>query len=135
MLKNALSPAGRGDPRRRHSRAHRRGDCSAPFPDGQYVTEGDLLFTLDDAQPRAALALAQAELKSAEASITSVAAVAHSLRAPINNHSISRNDVDTARMQRDVAAAAVQQAKARVEAQQIVLSYTRLRRGDRARGP
>ncbi|PCR00244.1 hypothetical protein CQA48_30655, partial [Klebsiella pneumoniae] len=33
--------------------------------DGQYVTEGDLLFTLDDAQPRAALALAQAELKSA----------------------------------------------------------------------
>jgi multidrug efflux pump subunit AcrA (membrane-fusion protein) len=38
------------------------------FQDGQYVTEGDLLFTLDDAQPRAALALAQAELKSAEAS-------------------------------------------------------------------
>ncbi|MCL7676711.1 efflux RND transporter periplasmic adaptor subunit, partial [Klebsiella pneumoniae] len=42
------------------------------------------------------------------------------------NHSISRNDVDTARMQRDVAAAAVQQAKARVEAQRIVLSYTRI---------
>ncbi len=39
------------------------------FQDGQYVTEGDLLFTLDDAQPRAALALAQAELKSAEASL------------------------------------------------------------------
>ncbi|MDP1019793.1 hypothetical protein Q6284_31460, partial [Klebsiella pneumoniae] len=44
----------------------------------------------------------------------------------INNHSISRNDVDTARMQRDVAAAAVQQAKARVEAQLIVLSYTQI---------
>ncbi len=41
------------------------------FQDGQYVTEGDLLFTLDDAQPRAALALAQAELKSAEASYVS----------------------------------------------------------------
>jgi multidrug resistance efflux pump len=36
------------------------------------------------------------------------------------HHSISRNDVDTARMQRDVAAAAVQQAKARVEAQQRI---------------
>ena len=34
------------------------------FQDGQDVKQGDLLFTLDDAQPRAALALAQAELKA-----------------------------------------------------------------------
>ena len=39
------------------------------FQDGQEVNKGDLLFTLDDAQPRAALALAQAELKSAQASL------------------------------------------------------------------
>ncbi|HHL1319366.1 TPA: efflux RND transporter periplasmic adaptor subunit [Klebsiella pneumoniae] len=96
------------------------------FQDGQYVTEGDLLFTLDDAQPRAALALAQAELKSAEASLRQSQQLLTRYERLINNHSISRNDVDTARMQRDVAAAAVQQAKARVEAQQIVLSYTRI---------
>ena len=39
------------------------------FQDGQYVNQGDPLFTLDDAQPKAALALAQAELKSAQASL------------------------------------------------------------------
>jgi multidrug efflux pump subunit AcrA (membrane-fusion protein) len=38
-------------------------------------------------------------------------------------------------MQRDVAAAAVQQAKARVEAQQIVLSYTRIAAPVTGRGP
>ncbi len=96
------------------------------FQDGQYVTEGDLLFTLDDAQPRAALALAQAELKSAEASLRQSQQLLTRYERLINNHSISRNDVDTARMQRDVAAAAVQQAKARVEAQRIVLSYTQI---------
>ena len=94
------------------------------FQDGQYVTEGDLLFTLDDAQPRAALALAQAELKSAEASLRQSQQLLTRYERLINNPSISRNDVDTARMQRDVAA--VQQAKARVEAQRIVLSYTRI---------
>lgn len=34
------------------------------FRDGQYVNRGDPLFTLDDAQPKAALALARAELKA-----------------------------------------------------------------------
>jgi multidrug resistance efflux pump len=33
------------------------------FRDGQYVKKGDLLFELDDAEPRAALRLAQAEVK------------------------------------------------------------------------
>lgn len=68
------------------------------FQDGQYVTEGDLLFTLDDAQPRAALALAQAELKSAEASLRQSQQLLTRYERLINNHSISRNDVDTARI-------------------------------------
>ncbi|RXY65112.1 efflux RND transporter periplasmic adaptor subunit, partial [Klebsiella pneumoniae] len=66
------------------------------------------------------------ELKSAEASLRQSQQLLTRYERLINNHSISRNDVDTARMQRDVAAAAVQQAKARVEAQQIVLSYTQI---------
>ena len=64
--------------------------------------------------------------ESAEASLRQSQQLLTRYERLINNHSISRNDVDTARMQRDVAAAAVQQAKARVEAQQIVLSYTRI---------
>ncbi|BBQ84919.1 TPA: efflux RND transporter periplasmic adaptor subunit [Kluyvera ascorbata] len=96
------------------------------FQDGQNVSQGDLLFTLDDAQPRAALALAQAELKSAQASLRQAQQLLTRYQSLKTNHSISRNDVDTAQMQRDVAAAAVEQAKARVTAQQITLDYTRI---------
>ncbi len=39
------------------------------FRDGQYVKKGDVLFELDDAEPRAALRLAQAEVRSAEATL------------------------------------------------------------------
>lgn len=127
MLKNALIPGRVEAIRAVDIRARTEGVIvQRHFQDGQYVTEGDLLFTLDDAQPRAALALAQAELKSAEASLRQSQQLLTRYERLINNHSISRNDVDTARMQRDVAAAAVQQAKARVEAQQIVLSYTQI---------
>lgn len=96
------------------------------FQDGQYVNKGDLLFTLDDAQPKAALALAQAELKSAQASLRQAQQLLNRYQQLKNNHSISRNDVDTAQMQRDVAAAAVEQAQARIAAQHITLGYTRL---------
>ncbi|HEH6359220.1 TPA: efflux RND transporter periplasmic adaptor subunit [Raoultella planticola] len=89
------------------------------FQDGQYVRKGDRLFTLDDAQPRAALKSAQASLRQAQQLLTRYQQLK-------NNHSISRNDVDNARMQRDVAAAAVEQAKARVTTQQITLEYTRI---------
>lgn len=94
--------------------------------DGQYVNKGDLLFTLDDAQPKAALALAQAELKSAQASLRQAQQLLSRYQQLKNNHSISRQDVDTAQMQRDVAAAAVEQAQARIAAQQITLGYTRI---------
>ena len=96
------------------------------FQDGQYVKQGDRLFTLDDAQPRAALALANGELKSAQASLRQAQQLLSRYQQLKNNHSISRNDVDNARMQRDVAAAAVEQAKARVTTQQITLDYTRI---------
>ncbi|HHG8773570.1 TPA: efflux RND transporter periplasmic adaptor subunit [Raoultella planticola] len=94
------------------------------FHDGQYVRKGERLFTLDDAQPRAALTLAKAELKSAQASLRQAQQLLNRYQQLKNNHSISRNDVDTAQMQRDIAAAAVEQAKARVTAQQITLDYT-----------
>ncbi|WP_117064974.1 biotin/lipoyl-binding protein, partial [Klebsiella pneumoniae] len=70
------------------------------FQDGQYVNQGDPLFTLDDAQPKAALALAQAELKSAQASLRQAQQLLSRYQQLKNNHAISRNDVDTAQMQR-----------------------------------
>lgn len=94
--------------------------------EGQYVRQGDLLFVLDDAQQRAALALAQAERKSAEASLRQAQQLLSRYQGLTHSQAISPNDVDNARMQRDVAAAAVEQAKARVEAQTIALGYTRI---------
>lgn len=96
------------------------------FHDGQYVKQGELLFTLDDAAPRAALALAEAELKSAQATQRQAQQLLNRYQQLKNNQSISRNDVDNARMQRDVAAAAVEQAQARIAAQRITLGYTRI---------
>lgn len=96
------------------------------FQDGQYVKKGDVLFTLDDAQPKAALALAQAELRSAQASLRQAQQLLNRYQQLKNNHSISRNDVDTAQMQRDVAAAALAQAQARIADRKITLGYTRI---------
>lgn len=96
------------------------------FHDGQYVNQGDLLYELDDAEPRAALMLAEAELKSAQATLRQAQQLLSRYQSLGNNHAISRNDVDNARMQRDVASAAVSQASARVKARKITLSYTRI---------
>lgn len=96
------------------------------FRDGQYVKKGDLLFELDDAEPRAAVRLAQAEVKSAEATLRQAQQQLSRFESLKTGNAISRNDVDTARMQRDVASAALEQAKARLEARNVTLAYTRI---------
>ena len=83
-----------------------------------------MLFELDDAEPRAAVRLAQAEVTSAEATLR--AAAASRFESLGNNNAISRHDVDNARMQRDVARAALEQAKARLETRDVTLGYTRI---------
>ncbi|MEG5434506.1 efflux RND transporter periplasmic adaptor subunit [Enterobacter asburiae] len=82
------------------------------FRDGQYVKKGDLLFELDDAEPRATLRQAQQQFSRFESLGSS--------------NAISRHDVDNARMQRDVASAALEQAKARLETRNVTLNYTRI---------
>jgi RND family efflux transporter MFP subunit len=96
------------------------------FTDGQQVKQGDLLFELDAAEHRAALSLAQAELRSAQASLRQTQQQLDRYQRLQNTHAISQHDLDGAQMQRDVAQAAVEQAKARVEAREITLSYTRI---------
>jgi RND family efflux transporter MFP subunit len=96
------------------------------FRDGQYVKKGDLLFELDDAEPRAALRLAQAEVNSAEATLRQAQQQLSRFESLGNSNAISRHDVDNARMQRDVARAALEQAKARLETRNVTLAYTRI---------
>lgn len=94
--------------------------------DGQYVNQGDLLYELDDAEPRSALMLAQAERQSAQATLRQAEQQLSRYQRLQGNNAISRQDLDNARMQRDVALAAVSQASARVEARKITLGYTRI---------
>lgn len=96
------------------------------FRDGQYVKQGDLLFELDDAEPRAAVRLAQAEVKSAEATLRQAQQQLTRFQSLSTGNAISRNDVDTAQMQRDVARAALEQASARLEARNVTLGFTRI---------
>ena len=96
------------------------------FRDGQYVKKGDVLFELDDAEPRAAVRLVQAEVKSAEATLRQAQQQLTRFESLKNGNAISRNDVDNARMHRDVASAALEQAKARLESRNVTLSYTRI---------
>lgn len=96
------------------------------FRDGQYVKQGDLLFELDDAEPRAAVRLAQAEVKSAEATLRQAQQQLTRFQSLRTGNAISRNDVDTAQMQRDVARAALEQANARLEARNVTLGFTRI---------
>lgn len=96
------------------------------FRDGQYVKKGDVLFELDDAEPRAALRLAQAEVKSAQATLRQAQQQLSRFESLGSSNAISRHDVDNARMQRDVASAALEQAKARLEMRNVTLAYTRI---------
>ncbi|MRS90060.1 efflux RND transporter periplasmic adaptor subunit [Enterobacteriaceae bacterium RIT714] len=96
------------------------------FRDGQYVKQGDILFELDDAEPRAAVRLAQAEVKSAEATLRQAQQQLTRFQSLKTGNAISRNDVDNALMQRDVARAALEQANARLEARNVTLGFTRI---------
>ena len=96
------------------------------FRDGQYVKKGDVLFELDDAEPRAALRLAQAEVRSAEATLRQAQQQLSRFESLGSSNAISRHDVDNARMQRDVASAALEQAKARLDTRSVTLNYTRI---------
>ncbi len=96
------------------------------FRDGQYVKKGDLLFALDDAEPLAAVRLTQAEVKSAEATLRQAQQQLTRFESLKTGNAISRHDVDNARMQRDVARAALEQANARLDARNVTLSYTRM---------
>lgn len=90
------------------------------------MKKGDVLFELDDAEPRAALRLAQAEVKSAEATLRQAQQQLSRFESLGSSNAISRHDVDNARMQRDVASAALEQAKARLDTRSVTLNYTRI---------
>lgn len=94
--------------------------------DNAYVHRGDVLFALDEADPRLALATAQAKLESAVADETYKRALAVR-RSKLTDLSISAEAQQQVAAEAQVATAAVAQARSDVNKAELDLSRTQVR--------
>lgn len=97
------------------------------YAEGSDVKEGDVLFEIDPAPLKAALASAQAALSQAQAAATNAKAAANRARELIGKQYVSRSDLDNAEASERTTAAQVQQARAAVQTAQINLGYATVR--------
>lgn len=97
------------------------------FTEGSNVRQGQVLYQIDPATYRAALAQAQGQLANARAGLTSAKLKAERYADLVKINAVSRQDADDARAAYQQAAAAVQQAQASVQAAAINVGYTRVK--------
>jgi membrane fusion protein (multidrug efflux system) len=97
------------------------------YEEGSDVSKGQVLFVIDPAPLRAALGQAQASLAQAQASYANAKANADRARQLLPQKFISRSDYDNALATERSSAAAIQSAKAAVDAAQINLGYATVR--------
>jgi len=93
------------------------------YEEGTAVKEGQLLFQIDPAPLRAALASAEAALASAQASYTNAKTTADRARSLAPQSYVSKSDLDNAEAAERSGAASVQQARAAVTTARINLGY------------
>jgi RND family efflux transporter MFP subunit len=94
-----------------------------PFIEGTNVTQGDLLFKLDDGPYQQKLATAKGSLAEAEAALAKYRTDVARLKPLAEKRAVPQQDLDNALASVDVGQAAVFSAKARVEAALLDLSY------------
>ncbi|MEL6977335.1 MAG: efflux RND transporter periplasmic adaptor subunit [Pseudomonadota bacterium] len=97
------------------------------FEDGQTVTVGDLLFTIDQRPFQTALAEAEADLAGARAVLENARAENARGQELLRRRTISREAADTRLRGLRQAEAAVQSAEARVAHAELDLSFTEIR--------
>lgn len=97
------------------------------FSDGQYIAAGMPLYQLDSAQHHAALKLAESQVSGAEATLRNHQQLLDRYERLNASNSISQNELDNARAQRDIAQAALAQANAQLRTQQLNYEYTVIR--------
>ena len=93
------------------------------YREGSEVREGQPLFQIDPAPPRAALDAALAQLAQAEANAKNAHVTADRNRTLGPSGLISKSDIDTSDANERSTAASVKQAQANVEAARINLGY------------
>ncbi|MDP7142567.1 MAG: efflux RND transporter periplasmic adaptor subunit [Alphaproteobacteria bacterium] len=96
------------------------------FEEGSYVEEGQQLYQIDDARYKAALASAQADLRSARSTIASIKARTDRYKKLVKIDAVSQQEYDDVKAQLDQANAAVAVAKAAVDVAQVNLDYTKV---------
>ena len=97
-----------------------------PFQEGSLVKKGDVLFVLDDRPYRAELDRAKAVLLQAEARRKLAEADFQRAKTLARTGTITREELDKITANREVAAAAVQAARATVEVATLNLGLTRV---------
>lgn len=96
------------------------------FEEGAIVEKGQQLYQIDDARFSAALASAEADLKSAQSNIASINAKTRRYKELVKIDAVSRQEYDDVKAQLDQANAAVSVAKAAVDVAQVNLDYTKV---------
>lgn len=95
--------------------------------EGAAVRKGDVLFVIDQAPYKAALASAKANVKAAETRVSTTSLTAINKKALFEENVISEYDLQIAVNELDAAKAALAQAKAEEDNARSNLSYTVLR--------
>jgi RND family efflux transporter MFP subunit len=96
------------------------------FEDGADVDAGDLLFTIEQEPFEADVAQADAQLESARADLARAEADLKRVEEAARTGAVSEQEVDLRRAQRDIAAAAVNQAQAALTNTELLLGYTKV---------
>jgi membrane fusion protein (multidrug efflux system) len=96
------------------------------FTEGSNVRKGQLLYQIDPATYRAALAQAEAQLANARAGAATARLKAQRYTDLVKINAVSRQEADDAVAAAAQAAAQVQQAEAAAQAARINLGYTRV---------
>ena len=99
---------------------------SVNFLEGDFVKEGDLLYTIDPKPFQASLAQAKGNLANAQAKLEGAEITWNRLKPLAVQQAVSQQDFDTATANRDSAKASVDAAKAAVDQAQLNLGYTRI---------
>ncbi|WP_260928163.1 efflux RND transporter periplasmic adaptor subunit [Novosphingobium sp. 9] len=97
------------------------------FEEGTMVQAGQVLYQIEDAPYRAALASAQGQLANAQATIRSTQLQADRYKSLLAIKGVSQQDYDNAVAAAQAARAQVQTAKAAVMSAQVNLGFTRIR--------
>ncbi|MCG6939003.1 MAG: efflux RND transporter periplasmic adaptor subunit [Gammaproteobacteria bacterium] len=93
------------------------------YTEGTDVTQGQVLFQIDPAPLQAALHVEEAALARAEADAANAAQIAKRYQDLATKGLISSQDLDTAQSNQRTTAAAVKEAKAKVEKARLDLGY------------